>query len=428
MKELTILLNKAVEKIKATDSMIQIVSHMDADGLSAAAIIAAVLIKLKKKFQITIVKMVKPEIVEMLENREPELVIFTDIGSGYLDILKKIKADMIILDHHEIEGTPSDNMIHINPLDFEISLAGAGITYLLAREALHDNSLAPLAIVGTIGDVNYSPDSKLFETPLIEAEMGLNLFGRFSRPLYKSLSYSGIPSIDNASKSIQFLSEIGINPQKNGEWVTPSDLNEEERKKLADAIVKESLKYGKFKSKKIFNNNLTLKNFPEELRDPKEFAMTLNACANMNESATGIALCLGSEKALKSARGVVRGYRRLIGNYMKWVENNKESIMQTEHATYIMAGDNINDNLIGTIVSMLFRPSKKTMFGFANAEDGIKISGRSKKVDIRRIITEAASICEGRGGGHEFAAGATIPFNTEEKFIEKCEDLLKEIK
>jgi single-stranded-DNA-specific exonuclease len=154
--------------------------------------------------------------------------------------------------------------------------------------------------------------------------------------------------------------------------------------------------------------------------------MTLNACANMNEPATGIALCLGSEKALKTARGVVRGYRRLIGNYMKWVENNKESIMETENARYILAGDNINDNLIGTIVSMLFKPSNKTILGFANAEDGIKISGRSKKIDIRKIITEAASTCEGRGGGHEFAAGATIPSGCQDKFIEKCEILLKD--
>ena len=75
---------------------------------------------------------------------------------------------------------------------------------------------------------------------------------------------------------------------------------------------------------------------------------------------------------------------------------------------------------------MLFKPSEKTLFGFANAEDGIKISGRSKKVDIRKIIAEAAGSCNGRGGGHEFAAGATIPSNCQEKFIEKCENLLKD--
>ena len=426
MKELTNLLNKAAEKIRKTDTLIQVVSHLDADGLSSAAIIASVLIKLKKDFQITIVKMIKPDIVELIENRKPELVIFTDIGSGYLDILKQIKADSIILDHHEIEGSPSENMIHINPEDFEIQLAGAGTAYLLAKEILQNNSLAPLAIVGTIGDVNYPTNSRLFETPLIEAEMGLNLFGRFSRPLYRSIEYSGIPSIDSSSKAIQFLSEIGIESQKNGDWITPNDLDENDRKKLADALVKESLKYGKFKTKNIFSNNLTLKNFPEELRDPKEFAMILNACANMNDSATGIALCLGSKKALETSRGIVRGYRRLISNYMKWVENNPKNIRQTKHATYIMAGDYINDNLIGTIVSMLFKPSEKTIFGFANAEDGIKVSGRSKKVDIQKIITEAASFCNGRGGGHEFAAGATIPANTQERFIEKCENLLKD--
>ncbi len=76
---------------------------------------------------------------------------------------------------------------------------------------------------------------------------------------------------------------------------------------------------------------------------------------------------------------------------------------------------------------MLFKPSEKTLFGFANAEDGIKVSARSKTVNVRKIVSEAAKICDGRGGGHEFAAGATIPFNTQEKFIEFCENSLKEM-
>ena len=50
MKELGILLNKAIEKIKGTDSLIQLVSHLDADGLSSAAIMASVLYNMKKVF------------------------------------------------------------------------------------------------------------------------------------------------------------------------------------------------------------------------------------------------------------------------------------------------------------------------------------------------------------------------------------------
>jgi len=111
---------------------------------------------------------------------------------------------------------------------------------------------------------------------------------------------------------------------------------------------------------------------------------------------------------------------------MRWIKNNPENIKQTDCATYILARNNINDNLIGTIVSMLFKPSEKTLIGLANAEDGIKISARSKGVNVREVVVKAAKICGGRGGGHENAAGATIPFDNEEKFIETCENLLKE--
>jgi len=427
MKEFTDWINKAVEKIKSVNSIIQIVSHLDADGVASAAIMASALIQLEKKFQITFIKRIKPELIEDLKKRKPELIIFTDIGSGYLDIVKILDCNVIITDHHEVEGSVSENIIHINPEIFDVHLSGAGTTYLVARELLQNNNLAPLAIVGTIGDVAYSLNSKIFETSLIETKTGLNLFGRFSRPLYKALEFSDIPDISgNPSKAIQFLSEIGIKLQKDGEWRTLNDLTEDERKKLTDAIVKEYLKHEKFKKEEIFSHILTLKNFPDELKDAREFATVLNACANLNEPAMGIAICLGNKKALESVKGLMRGYKKLIANYMDWIKSNPRCLRQTEFANYLLAGDSINENLIGTIVSMLFKPSEKTLIGFAKAEDGIKVSARSKDVNIRKVIVEAAKICGGMGGGHELAAGATIPFETEEKFIEICENLLKE--
>lgn len=418
------LLNKASEKIKSTDSLIQIVSHLDADGICSASLIASMLMELEKTFQITVIKGIKPEIVKTLKEREPKLVIFTDIGSGYLDLLKELSCDVIVIDHHEIEGSPSESIIHINPLNFDLDFSGSGTAYLLVKEILQHNSLAPLAIVGTIGDTNYSVSSKVFETPLIEVEAGLNLFGRFSRPLYKSLELSGIPGLDG-SKSLQFLSEIGINSQENGKWKTLNDLTVEEKMKLTDAIVKESLNNENFKKEMIFGDVLTLKQFPDELKDAKEFATILNATANMNEPAVGIALCLGSKNALEYARGIVKGYKKLISNYLRWISENPQCIKQKEFATYIIAGEVINENMIGTIVSMLFKPSEKTLIGLANAEDGIKISARSKDVDIREIIVEASKACDGRAGGHKHAAGATIPLGTEEKFIQDCEVLLR---
>ncbi len=425
MKQFTDLINKAIEKINSTNSLIQIVSDLDCDGIAAASIMASSLIQKDKSFQISFVKRINDRIIETLKERSPELVIFTDMGSGYLDLINKLDFNVIVLDHHQIEGSPSENVIHINPEEVDLRLSGSGTTYLLAKEMLKNNSLAPLAIVGTIGDVSYSTNSKLFETPLIDAEIGLNLFGRFSRPLHKALEYSEIPGIDGEAKAIQFLSEIGIKPQENGEWKKLNDLNDEEKRRLTDAIVKESLKHEKFSKKLIFGDVLTLKNFPDELKDAKEFATILNACANMNEPATGLALCLSNKKILETARNLLKAYRKVIGNYMRWIENNPNSIKKTEFANYILAKDFINENFIGTIVSMLFRPAEKTLIGFGDSKDGIKVSGRSKEVNIRDIIVEAAGACGGRGGGHKTAAGAIIPSGTQEKFIENCENLLK---
>lgn len=428
MKEFTDLISKAADRIKSEDKMIQIVSHYDADGISSAAIIISTLIRLNKNFHLTIVNRIKTELINELKKRKPELIIFTDIGSSSLDEIKDLNCDVIIADHHYVEGSVSEKMIHINSRFFDLNLAGAGVTYLLAREILKDNSLAPLAIVGTIGDAAYPVESKIFETSSVEVEKGLKLFGRFSRPIHRTLELSDIPGLSgNPSKVIQFLADLGISIQKNGKWRTLSDLTDEERRKLADAIVKESLRYNEFKKEDIVTDILTLKDFPDELKDAREFATILNACGRMQDAATGVAVCLKSKKALKIAKGLMKGYKRLIANYLRWIENNPQNIRKTELASYIIAGNFIHENLIGVIVSMLSRDYMTPLFGLANAEDGIKISARSKGININKVVTEAAKTCGGNGGGHLAAAGATIPVGTEEKFIEACERILESL-
>lgn len=428
MKEFTDLVSKAADKIKSENKMIQIVSHYDADGISSAAIIVSTLIKLNKDFHLTIVNRIKADLISELKERKPELVIFTDIGSSSLDKIKDLNCDVIIADHHYVEGSASENIIHLNSRFFDLNLTGAGVTYLLAREILNDNSLAPLAIVGTIGDSAYPVESKIFETPSVEVEKGLKLFGRFSRPIHRTLELSDIPGLSgNPSKVIQFLAELGISIQENGKWRTLSDLTDEEKKRLTDAIVKESLKNNEFKKDNIITDILTLKDFPDELKDAREFATILNACGRMQDAATGIALCLGSKRALKAARGLMKGYKRLIANSLGWVEKNPQNIRKTELAAYILAKSAIHENLIGVIVSILSREFITPLFGLVDADDGIKISARSNGININNVVSEAAKTCDGSGGGHSGAAGATLPAGKEEEFIQACEQILKNL-
>src|SRR3989304_7810363 len=153
MKEFIELVNKASEKIKQCDSIIQVVSHYDADGISSSAIISSVLMQLNKQFHLTTVKRIKQEVIDDVKARNPKLVIFCDIGSSYLEYVKQLDCDIIICDHHEIQGTENERIIHLHPMGFDLHLSGAGVTYVLSREILKNNSLAPLAVVGMIGDM-----------------------------------------------------------------------------------------------------------------------------------------------------------------------------------------------------------------------------------------------------------------------------------
>src|SRR5207247_9632744 len=78
------------------------------------------------------------KILEDIEQIQSGLVIFTDIGSGYLDIISKIlrNRDIVIADHHQPLGDPV-GVHHFNThiLGFNGSeeISGAGTAYLLAK-------------------------------------------------------------------------------------------------------------------------------------------------------------------------------------------------------------------------------------------------------------------------------------------------------
>ena len=70
------------------------------------------------------------------------------------------------------------------------------------------------------------------------------------------------------------------------------------------------------------------------------------------------------------------------------------------------------------------------ILAFAEADDGIKVSARAPKslidrgLDLSKIMSVAAESVGGMGGGHNVAAGATIPEGKEGVFLEKVDELV----
>ena len=81
---------KAIEEIEKAEK-IAIVSHYDCDGLCSAKILSTALERKSKEIEIKIVKEISDKIAEEIKTLEKDLIIFSDIGSGYLSMLPKEK-------------------------------------------------------------------------------------------------------------------------------------------------------------------------------------------------------------------------------------------------------------------------------------------------------------------------------------------------
>jgi len=456
---------KVADIIKLHSGSVRVVSHYDADGITSASILVRALLRENKSFHLSLVKQLNEDVIEDLSKEENSLVVFLDFGSGQLDNIQKYLLDkvnrVIISDHHQIQGSISqenrDRVIHINPVDFGIAdnVSGSGMSYLIARAMNPENrDLSGLAIIGAIGDSQIGSieedwglsglnkeilkDSE--KTNKISVEKGLRLWGRYTRPVHKSLEYSIDPFIPGVSgsesASVQFLNELGIELKNDrGGWRTLADLSEEEQQKLASGMIKERIRGNEDNPEWVFGDVYELLDKGNEFRNANEFATLLNACGKLKKGYLGIALCLNDPESFAEVPDVLETYRKGIGKALNWVYRNKEIIKTTENANYILARNKISEHIISNVTSILSRsgmvPEKPT-FAFANTDDGkVKISARASEklikdgIDLKNIIVEAVKETGGEGGGHKASAGATIPLGSEESFINCVERILK---
>ncbi len=97
------LYKKSSEMIKSfpLSTRIRVVSHYDADGISAASIICKTLFREGYNFHASIMRNPFDKGLERLSKEQNELIIFCDMGSGQVDTIENMKCKSIIIDHHQ---------------------------------------------------------------------------------------------------------------------------------------------------------------------------------------------------------------------------------------------------------------------------------------------------------------------------------------
>ena len=451
---------KAAELFKQVDKneTVRVICHLDADGISACAILIKTLNLNNRKYSISTVQQIKDDVLVSLSKEPYKNIVFADIGAGSLEAIKKKLPDkrIFILDHHEYDSKElPENITLLNPHMFDIDggkeISGSGVVYLFCKN-LNDRieDFAHIAVVGALGDIQEKNgfsrlNDEILRTAInkgnIKVQKGLRLFGSQTRPIHKVLEYSTDPYIPGISGSesgaIQFLHQIGIEPKKGNDWKKIVNLDEEEMKKLVTGIIMK--RFGEDKPDDVLGNVYLLPNEKEEspLRDAREFATLLNACGRMGKSSLGIGACLGDKKTQERAIRSLTDYKHEIVNGMNWYRDNKDSKDNIKGNGFVIlnAGDMVMPTIIGTIASIISKSNefKEGTFVLSMAQlvDGttktsLRIAGyRKQDADLSRLMQEITARIEGAvSGGHKQAAGALIPTDKEAEFIESAKEIL----
>jgi RecJ-like exonuclease len=453
---------KTIQQTAQQDGLIQVFSHLDADGVAAAGIIGKALFRLDARFQIHITQWIEDRIVSEVLSNKPQLIVFTDLGSGYIDLLNQKLPDFktAILDHHQIVGQQSANCVQVNPhmhgIDGARDVSGSGVAYFVAKAMDKINvDLAPIAIVGALGDLQDKYDQRMLKglnekivedattSGLLTVEKDLIFFGRETRPILKALASTTSPFIPGISgeeeKSLAFLKSLNIEPRNGDKWRALRDLSEDEKKrlcsKLADHLVSIGLHY---EVNNLIGHVYTLTH--EEpwtpLRDAREFAVLLNGTGRMDKAGLGVAVCMGDRgSAFEEASKVLEDYRRNINKYLGWVMERPERMKEFQNIYVVYGEDFINDKMVGAVSSILTSSlpnPEKPLIAYANLQDeGIaKISARTmdivinKGVNLGEIMQIAAEKFQGKGGGHNVAAGAQVPIESINDFVNLVDELV----
>ncbi|RLG37822.1 DHH family phosphoesterase [Candidatus Alkanophaga liquidiphilum] len=429
MKGLQRAVEEAAEIIKE-HKFVRIISHYDADGITAAGILCNALHRLGIKFHVSLVGKLDSLLLENL--LDEELVIFCDMGSGQLGNLPRLKGTTVVLDHHICEREQKDGILHVNPYLFGINgmdeVSSAGISYLLVKCVDEKNvELAGLAIAGALGDkqvmtgINREILEEAVRAGVVSVRRGLRLGAGVIKDMLlfctdPYLEFAGEPELVEA-----FLADMKVNGTRR-----LNELSEAELERLTAGL----LSRASAASRDALIGDVYTLNF-EVIKDGASFAKTLDAVGRFGKMGVAVALCMGDESALDEALYLHRKFQSRLVAELKRV---REGMPSSENLRYFYVREKNITGVLAGIIARYISPDKSVATINKNQGKETKISVRcsrtllSQGIDLAKAVATAANAVGGRGGGHPVASGAAIPEGAEAEFLKILDKIIGEQK
>jgi RecJ-like exonuclease len=427
---------KHAQKVVNSASYLRVISHYDADGLAAAAIMVGALTRSKKQFHLTISKSLDKDIIDGIAKEGNEAILFLDMGSGQIDALEALEAKLAALDHHK-PIRKSRKVVQANPhffgMDGMTEACASTVSLLLAVTMDPCNwDLSPICIAGIIGDrqhmggmkgVNQQILDYAKEKGFIEVQRGLSLKGAtISDAIADSVDPYFVGLSGRKDNVLAFLESIHLNPN-----TAMGALDEVFRRKLTSMLSLRLMGQG-CRPETVEELVTDVHWIPSLNLTAADLADLLNACGRMDHEGLGIALCMGDNESIARAGELRREYNNKILQRLLSIET--DGVKHKDHMQYFTAEDpSLAGAQCGLAMQYILDQSKPTL-AFSHVKGSVKVSSRgtkhliSKGLDLSAALKKAAEKLGGVGGGHAVAAGATIPEDKEEEFVKAVDAII----
>jgi single-stranded-DNA-specific exonuclease len=445
----------AAEMIRDADS-VTVISHIDADGIASEAVLAQAIVREGIPVETVFVRQLEPMAMHRVP-RDDSLKIFSDLGAGQQDLIRDHglnPGEVLIVDHHVSQDCGA-GYFQVNGLDYgQVKLSAAGIAYLVARSLDDSNrDLAGLAVVGNVGDMMarehcgltgcaHQIAEEAVDAGTVRISRELNSFGLSTRPVHVCLSYTDdpyIPGISNNAKAAErFLERLGIAQRTPaGRWRVWEEFSFDEKRTIISALAQQLMAHNRS------CDRLTAEQYffpcePEQtpLRNAAEFATLLNSCGRWAKPLVGSAVCKGDRgSAYREAEQMLRHHRSIIREIVEYIMQGQ--VKELSHLQYLHVGDRFPDTIVGigagiALSKLNWEKPIMILCYLPDDPEVVKVSMRTNEemvrrgVDLQKALAEASRAVGGAGGGHNIAAGAFIPKESEKEFASLVNKILGE--
>ncbi len=460
---LTDALKHFCEKLRTSvegGNEVAIITHLDADGITAGSIMAMALRRMGARYSVRAVSDMNSSLVENMKADGRDFYVITDLGGGWASNLRKaLDNKWVIIDHHEIteeEILTDDNGQILNPWKFGIDggreVSAGGMAYMVASTLdLKNRDLSAIAVVSAVADRQDQGDrrslfglnAEILKTAqslgLVSVDLDIILTGRETRPPHEALAYTLFHYIDgltwNREACYLLLKNAGIKLKDNGggRWRVLAEFSQEEKSAIVEAVAKFVGTSDKRLSDILLDDligyvyTLVREDKRSLLRDAREFSTMLNACGRIGRAGVGIAICMGDRNtALSAGEEIMSTYKMTLRNNISAIFSEKWRLADDGKTTLVNGDGILEEAMLGAVSSLLSRsPSLRGRLLFVRTltKDGTyKFSSRKcldckSQANLGVIMRQCSKALNGAGGGHSAAAGCSIPSSALEDLI-----------